>query len=98
MGMGQTSSGVPHHAFPRVSKSCTRPTWAATLARDLRGLTGRWDEDAVLLQPGQAPIVGKAAFEEFVKQNFAKSPLPSSNWPLAPPLLLDISSQSKCRA
>jgi len=33
-----------------------------------------WHEDAILLQPGQAPIVGKAAFEELVMQNFAKSP------------------------
>jgi len=31
-------------------------------------------DDAVLLQPGTPPIVGKAAFHDFMKQALAKSP------------------------
>src|SRR6516162_9723995 len=46
----------------------------ATIARDVDALTALWDDDAVLLQPGTPPIVGKAAFHDFVKQALAKSP------------------------
>jgi uncharacterized protein (TIGR02246 family) len=46
---------------------------AATLTRDLEGLTALWDDDGVLLQPGQSPIIGKTVFREFLKQNLAKS-------------------------
>lgn len=33
-----------------------------------------WDDDAVLLQPGTPPIIGRAAFHDFMKQVLAKSP------------------------
>jgi len=46
---------------------------AATLTRDLDALTALWDEDGVLLQPGEPPVTGKTAFREFLKQNLAKS-------------------------
>jgi uncharacterized protein (TIGR02246 family) len=46
---------------------------AATLTRDLDALTALWDQDGVLLQPGQPPIIGKTAFREFLKQTFAQS-------------------------
>lgn len=46
----------------------------ATIARDADGLTALRDDDAVLVQPGSPPIVGKAAFHDFVKQGFGKSP------------------------
>ena len=47
---------------------------AATIARDAHALTALWDDDAVLLQPGTPPIVGKAAFHDFMKQALARSP------------------------
>ena len=46
----------------------------ATVARNADALTELWDDDAVLLQPGTPPIIGKAAYRDFVKQAFAKSP------------------------
>jgi hypothetical protein len=46
---------------------------AATLMRDLDGLAALWDDDGALLQPGQAPVIGKTAFVEFLGQNFANS-------------------------
>ena len=46
----------------------------ATIARDADALTAIWDADAVLLQPGTPPIVGKAAFHDFMKAALAKSP------------------------
>ena len=46
----------------------------ATIARDVDALTALWDDDAVLLQPGTPPIVGKASFHDFMKQALAKSP------------------------
>jgi ketosteroid isomerase-like protein len=45
----------------------------ATIAPDVDALTALWDDDAVLLQPGTPPIVGKAAFHDFMKQALAKS-------------------------
>jgi ketosteroid isomerase-like protein len=46
---------------------------AATLMRDVDALTALWDDDGVLLQPGQSPVIGKTAFVEFLKQNLARS-------------------------
>jgi ketosteroid isomerase-like protein len=46
---------------------------AATIARDADALTALLDNDAVVLQPGIPPIVGKVAFHDFMKQAFAKS-------------------------
>lgn len=46
----------------------------ATVARDAEALTALWDDDAVLMQPGTPPIIGRAAFHEFMKQALAKSP------------------------
>ena len=71
--MGQIN-GVPRHEVPAGIEKLHQADVAATLARDIDGLTTLWDDEAVLLQPGQAPIVGRVAFREFVKQNFAKSP------------------------
>jgi len=47
---------------------------AATIARDLDWLTALLDDDAVVLHPGTPPIIGKAAFHDFMKQALAKSP------------------------
>ena len=46
----------------------------ATIARDVDALTALLDDDAVLLQPGTPPIVGKVAFHDFMKQALAKLP------------------------
>jgi uncharacterized protein (TIGR02246 family) len=46
----------------------------ATVARDADALTELLDDDAVLLQPGTPPIIGKEAFHDFMKQALAKSP------------------------
>ena len=71
---GQSLNGVPHRDVPESIEKLHQADVTATLARDINGLTALWEDDAVLLQPGQAPIVGRAAFHAFVKQNFAKSP------------------------
>ena len=47
---------------------------AATIARDADALTALWDDDAVLLQPGTPPVIGKSAFHDFMKQAIPKSP------------------------
>ena len=47
---------------------------AATLTRDPDALTALWDDDGVLLQPGQSPVIGKMAFREFLRQSLAKYP------------------------
>jgi len=60
IGMGQTSKWSPSARCSRGIESCTRPTWPPRRRGDL--IDRLWDEDAVLLQPGQAPIVGKTAF------------------------------------
>ena len=46
----------------------------ATIARDADALTAIWDDDAVLLQPGTPPIIGKAAFHDFMKAVLTTSP------------------------
>lgn len=47
---------------------------SARIARDADALTALWDDDAVLLQPGAPPIIGKAAFHHSMTQALAKSP------------------------
>src|SRR5215469_1187344 len=66
---GQNSAGIP----PGIEK-LHRDDITATIARDADALTALWDDAAVLLQPGTPPIVGKAAFRDFMKQVLAKSP------------------------
>ena len=61
-------------AIPAAIEKLHQDDIIATIARDADGLAALWDDDAVLLQPGGPPIVGKAAFHDFVKQDFAKSP------------------------
>jgi len=74
IAMSQTSSADgPHNTSVGIEK-LHQADIAATVARDPDGLTALWDDDALLLQPGQSPLIGKAQFREFVKQNFAKSP------------------------
>jgi len=46
---------------------------AATIARDADALTALWDDDAVLLQPGTPPVIGKSAFHDFMKQAILNS-------------------------
>jgi hypothetical protein len=41
---------------------------------DVDKLTNLWVEDGVLLGQGDEPLVGKAAIEASLKQNFAASP------------------------
>lgn len=65
----QNSTPIPA-AIERLHKDDI----AATVARDADALTALWDDDAVLLQPGTPPIIGKAAFHDFMKQAVAKSP------------------------
>ena len=66
---GQNSTAIPAGIEKLHNDDIT-----ATTARDADALTALWDDDAVLLQPGMPPIVGKAAFRAFVKQALAKSP------------------------
>jgi uncharacterized protein (TIGR02246 family) len=60
-------------AFPAGIEKLHQADVAATLMRDVDALTALWDDDGVLLQPGQSPVIGKTAFVEFLKQNFATS-------------------------
>lgn len=73
-GTGQTPNSSPPITIPAGIEKLHRADIAATLARDVEGLTALWDEDAVLLQPGAPAIAGKTAFRDFVKQSYAKSP------------------------
>jgi uncharacterized protein (TIGR02246 family) len=66
---GQNSATVPAGIETLHQRDIT-----ATVARDAEALTALFDQDAVLLQPGTPPIVGKAALHEFMKQAVAKSP------------------------
>jgi ketosteroid isomerase-like protein len=60
--------------FPPVSKSCIRTTSPLPLPVTSTPSPRYGNDDAVLLQPGTPPIVGKAAFHDFMKQALAKSP------------------------
>lgn len=60
--------------YPRGIEKLHQDDIAATIGRDADALTALWDEDGVLLQPGTPPIIGKAAFHDFMMQALAKSP------------------------
>jgi uncharacterized protein (TIGR02246 family) len=47
---------------------------AATLAHDREQLLALWAEDGVALQPGQPPMVGKAAIRAAMDENFRLYP------------------------
>jgi len=63
-----------HNAIPAGIEKLHQVDISATLARDVEALTALWDDDGVLLQPGTPAIIGKSAFRDFLKQNYAKSP------------------------
>jgi len=65
-----------HHSadIPAGIEKLHKDDITATIARDADALTALWDDDAVLLQPGAPPIIGKAAFHHFMTQALAKSP------------------------
>ena len=66
---GQDSAAVPS-GIEKLHKDDV----VATIARDADALTALMDDDAVLLQPGTPPIVGRAAFHDFMKTAIARSP------------------------
>ena len=66
---GQSSTKIPAGIEKLHKDDIT-----ATLARDADALTELWDNDAVLLQPGVPPIVGKGAFHDFMKRGLVQSP------------------------
>lgn len=68
------SAHEENSAIPAGIERLHQDDITATIARDADALTALFDNDAVLLQPGTPPIVGKAAFHGFMKQAFAKSP------------------------
>lgn len=45
----------------------------ATLKREIDALVELWDDHGVLLQPGHAPVIGRSAFVEFLRQNLELS-------------------------
>lgn len=61
-------------AIPAGIEKLHKDDIRATVARDPDALTALLDEDAVLLQPGAPPILGKKAFHDFMKKAVAKSP------------------------
>jgi ketosteroid isomerase-like protein len=69
-----SARGQESEAVPAGIEKLHKDDITATIARDVDALTALWDDDAVLLQPGTPPIVGKAAFQNFAKQALAKSP------------------------
>ena len=69
-----SAHGQNSDAIPAGIEKLHKDDITATIARDVDALTALLDDDAVLLQPGTAPIVGKAAFHDFMKQALAKSP------------------------
>ena len=69
-----SAHGQNSDAIPTGIEKLHKDDITATIARDVDALTALWDEDAVLLQPGTPPIIGKPAFHDFMKQALAKSP------------------------
>lgn len=69
-----STHGQNSAAFPAGIEKLHQDDIVATLARDVDALTALFDVDAVLLQPGTPPIIGKAAFHDFMQQVLAKSP------------------------
>jgi ketosteroid isomerase-like protein len=65
-----------HHSapIPASIENLHQDDIAATIGRDADALTALWDDDAILLQPGTPPIIGKAAFHDFMTQALSKSP------------------------
>jgi ketosteroid isomerase-like protein len=47
---------------------------AATVSSDVGQLVALWDNDGVLIGPGEKPLVGKAAIKTWLTENFAKAP------------------------
>ena len=73
-GFAWSAHGQNSAAIPAGIESLHKDDITATVARDADALTALWDDDAVLLQPGTPPIIGKAALHDFMKQALAKSP------------------------
>lgn len=69
-----SARGQDSHAIPAGIEKLHKDDIIATLARDPNALTALLDDDVVLLQPGTPPIVGKAAFHDFMKKAVARSP------------------------
>ena len=69
-----SAQGQDSPAIPAGIDKLHKDDIVATLARDPDALTELLDDDAVVLQPGVPPIVGKAAFHDFIKKAIAKSP------------------------
>src|SRR5215469_13589275 len=69
-----STHGQDSKAIPAGIEKLHKDDITATIARDVDALTALWDNDAVLLQPGMPPIIGKAAFHDFMKEALAKSP------------------------
>ena len=69
-----SADGQNSNAIPAGIEKLHKDDITATIARDVDALTALCDDDAVLLQPGTPPIVGKAAYHDFMKQALAKSP------------------------
>ena len=47
---------------------------AATVSSNISGLVALWSDDGVLLSQGDKPLVGKAAIQASLTENFAKNP------------------------
>ena len=69
-----STHGQNSAAIPAGIKKLHQDDIAATIARDPDALTALWDDDAVLLQPGTPPVIGKSAFHDFMKQAILKLP------------------------
>jgi ketosteroid isomerase-like protein len=69
-----SAHGQDSAAVPAGIEKLHRDDINATIARDADALTALLDDDAVLLQPGTPPIVGRAAFHDFMKTAITKSP------------------------
>jgi uncharacterized protein (TIGR02246 family) len=69
-----STHGQNSPAIPAGIEKLHQDDITATIARDADALTALWDDDAVLLQPGTPPVIGKSAFHDFMKQAILKSP------------------------
>ena len=68
-----SADGQNSGAVPAGIEKLHKDDITATIARHVDALTALWDDDAVLLQPGTPPVVGKTGFHDFMKQALAKS-------------------------
>ncbi|MEO8190220.1 MAG: DUF4440 domain-containing protein, partial [Acidobacteriota bacterium] len=70
---GCASTGRPEDARSEILRLDAEWSRVAAEGRDVDRAVSFWSDDAVVMAPASAPIVGRAAIREFVAQSFRTS-------------------------